>query len=86
MSLAPFKKFYITSKPKWIDKGNIPIAEVTENLPPTQSQNPNTFVIPKFEVSFKLVLHAHIWESIILPQTLIGGADTILRFLVVITG
>ena len=53
------------SNPKWIDKGKIPIAELTENLPPTQSQNPNTFEIPKFEVSFKFVLQAHIWASTI---------------------
>ena len=65
MSWAPFKNYSIVSNPKWIDNGKIPMAEQTENLPPTQSQNPKTLVIPKFDVSFKFVLHAHIWASII---------------------
>ena len=43
-----------------MDKGKIPIAELTENLPPTKSQKPNTFEMPKLEVSFKFVLQEHI--------------------------
>jgi len=43
-----------------MDNGKIPIADDTENLPPTQSQNPKTLVIPNLVVSYKLVLQAHI--------------------------
>lgn len=60
----PFKNYCIVSNPKWMDNGKIPIADDTENLPPTQSQNPKTLVIPNLVVSYKLVLQAHIWASI----------------------
>ena len=41
-----------------MDNGNIPIALVTEKRPPTQSQNPNTYLIPKDSVLSKLVEQA----------------------------
>jgi hypothetical protein len=50
-----------------MDNGNTPIAEQTLYLPPTQSQNPNTFSeeIPNLDVASKLVLQAHIWRDTI---------------------
>lgn len=39
----PAKNYLTTSNPNWIDKGRTPMALQTENLPPTKSQNPNTF-------------------------------------------
>lgn len=56
----PARKVYIVSEPKWMLKGRTPMALQTENLPPTKSQNPNTFSlsIPNFSVAAKFVEQA----------------------------
>ena len=43
MECPPERNYFMVSNPKVIDRGSIPIALQTENLPPTKSQNPNTF-------------------------------------------
>ena len=61
ISDSPVKNSDITSNPKYSDRGKRPTALETLNLPPTQSQKPNTFSfeIPNYSVAVKLVLTAH---------------------------
>ncbi len=60
MECPPAKNCFTTSKPNWIANGRTPIELQTENLPPTKSQNPNTFAgsIPNYPVLAKFVEHA----------------------------
>lgn len=60
MFLPPSKNLLATANPYYNDKGTIPIAHQTENLPPTKSQNSKTLslLIPNSSVAFKLVEQA----------------------------
>ena len=60
IELPPLKNYFMASNPYCKLRGKTPIALQTENLPPTKSQNPNTFwgFTPNFPVSARLVEHA----------------------------